>query len=133
MSEQITPFRIDIPEADIEDLRQRLRQTRWPEPETVGDWSQGVPLAYLRELCEYWLESYDWRRCEESLNRIPQFHTEIDGVDIHFLHVTSPQPGALGPARPPGLSRRTDSRPRCSHLRHYPSATSRSARRGARE
>jgi epoxide hydrolase len=95
MSEQITPFRIDIPEADIEDLRQRLRQTRWPEPETVGDWSQGVPLAYLRELCEYWLESYDWRRCEESLNRIPQFHTEIDGVDIHFLHVTSPQPGAL--------------------------------------
>jgi epoxide hydrolase len=95
MSEQITPFRIDIPEADLEDLRQRLRQTRWPEPATVGDWSQGVPLAYLRQLCDYWLESYNWRRCEESLNRIPQFRTKIDGVDIYFLHVASPQPGAL--------------------------------------
>ena len=95
MSQQITPFRIDIPEADLDDLRQRLRLTRWPEPETVGDWSQGVPLAYVRELCEYWLESYDWRACEASLNALPQFRTGIDGVDVHFLHVTSPEPGAL--------------------------------------
>ncbi len=95
MSEQIAPFRIEIPEADLEDLRQRLRLTRWPEPETVDDWSQGVPLVYVRELCNYWLESYDWRACEASLNRFPQFRTEVDGVDIHFLHVASPQPGAL--------------------------------------
>jgi pimeloyl-ACP methyl ester carboxylesterase len=95
MSEEITPFRIDIPEADLEDLRQRLRLTRWPDPETVDDWSQGVPLAYLRELCGYWLDSYDWRACEQSLNRLPQFRTEIDGVPIHFLHVTSPQPDAM--------------------------------------
>jgi epoxide hydrolase len=95
MSEQITPFRMEIPEADLEDLRQRLRLTRWPEPETVDDWSQGVPLVYVRELCNYWLESYDWRACEASLNRFPQFRTEVDGVDIHFLHVASPQQGAL--------------------------------------
>jgi epoxide hydrolase len=95
MSEQITPFRIDIPEADLEDLRRRLRQTRWPEAEPVDDWSQGVPLAYVRDLCDYWLDSYNWRACEASLNRFPQFRTQIDGVDIHFLHVASPQPGAL--------------------------------------
>jgi epoxide hydrolase len=95
MSEQITPFRIEIPEADLDDLRRRLRLTRWPEPETVDDWSQGVPLAYMRELCDYWLQSYDWRACETSLNRFPQFRTEIDGVGIHFLHVASPEPGAL--------------------------------------
>jgi pimeloyl-ACP methyl ester carboxylesterase len=95
MSEQITPFRIDIPEADLEDLRQRLRLTRWPEPQTVDDWSQGVPLAYLRQLCSYWRESYDWRRCEASLNQFPQFRTEIDGLGIHFLHVRSPEAGAL--------------------------------------
>jgi len=95
MSELITPFRIDIPEADLEDLRLRLRLTRWPEPETVDDWSQGVPLTYVRELCDYWLEHYDWRACETSLNRFPQFRTEIDGVDIHFLHVNSPEPDAV--------------------------------------
>jgi pimeloyl-ACP methyl ester carboxylesterase len=95
MSEEVTPFRIDIPEADLEDLRQRLRLTRWPDPETVDDWSQGVPLAYLRELCDYWLDGYDWRACEQSLNRFPQFCTEIDGVPIHFLHITSPQPDAM--------------------------------------
>jgi pimeloyl-ACP methyl ester carboxylesterase len=95
MSEQITPFQIDIPETDLEDLRRRLRQTRWPEAEPVDDWSQGVPLAYVRDLCDYWLDSYDWRACEQSLNRFPQFRTQIDGVDLHFLHVASPQPGAL--------------------------------------
>ncbi len=95
MSEEITPFRVEIPEADLDDLRQRLRRTRWPDPETVGDWSQGIPLAYTRALCEYWLEHYDWRACEASLNRFPQFRTEIDGVGIHFLHVRSPHENAL--------------------------------------
>jgi epoxide hydrolase len=95
MSAEIRPFRIEIPESDLDDLRQRLRQTRWPDTQTVEDWSQGVPLAYARDLCEYWLESYDWRACEDSLNRFPQFRTEIDGLGIHFLHVRSPHEGAL--------------------------------------
>ncbi len=95
MSDDITPFRIEIPEADLDDLRQRLRQTRWPDAETVGDWSQGIPLAYTRDLCEYWLSGYDWRACEASLNQFPQFRTRIDGLDIHFLHVRSPHENAL--------------------------------------
>jgi epoxide hydrolase len=95
MSDEIIPFRIEIPDADLEDLRQRLRRTRWPEPETVDDWSQGIPLDYTRRLCEYWLEQYDWRAAEARLNRFPQFLTEIDGLDIHFLHVRSPHEGAL--------------------------------------
>jgi len=95
MSAEIIPFRIQIPEADLDDLRQRLRRTRWPDPETVHDWSQGIPLSYTRDLCQYWLERYDWRACEASLNRFPQFRTSIDGLDIHFLHVRSPQAGAL--------------------------------------
>ena len=92
---EVTPFRVEIPEADLDDLRERLLRTRWPEPETVNDWSQGVPLAYLRELCEYWATRYDWRATEARLNRLPQFRTEIDGVGIHFLHVRSPHPDAL--------------------------------------
>jgi pimeloyl-ACP methyl ester carboxylesterase len=95
MSDDMTSFRIDIPEADLDDLRERLRRTRWPEPETVDDWSQGTPLAYARELCEYWLEQYDWRASEARLNRFPQFRTEIDGLDIHFVHVRSPHEGAV--------------------------------------
>ena len=95
MSDEITPFRIDIPDADLDDLRQRLRQTRWPDPETVDDWSQGIPLAYVRDLCGYWLDGYDWRASEAGLNRFPQFRTEIDGVGIHFVHARSPEDGAL--------------------------------------
>src|ERR1700756_4352583 len=95
MSPEIAPFRIDIPESDLDDLRQRLRRTRWPDAETVDDWSQGIPLSYTRDLCEYWLERYDWRACEASLNRFPQFRTSIDDLDIHFLHVRSPEAGAL--------------------------------------
>jgi epoxide hydrolase len=94
MSDGITPFRIEVPEADLDDLRRRLQQTRWPEAEVVGDWSQGIPLAYTRSLCEYWRDGYDWRACEAGLNKFPQFRTEIDGLDIHFLHVRSPQEGA---------------------------------------
>jgi pimeloyl-ACP methyl ester carboxylesterase len=89
MSKDIRPFRIEVPDAELDDLRRRLRQTRWPEPESVDDWSQGTPLAYTRALCDYWLTGYDWRAGEARLNRFAQFRTEIDGVDIHFIHVRS--------------------------------------------
>jgi epoxide hydrolase len=84
-----------VPEAALDDLRARLRGTRWPEAETVGDWSQGVPLAYLRELCGYWAEEYDWRATEARLNALPQFRTEIDGLGIHLIHVRSSREDAL--------------------------------------
>ena len=89
------PFRIEVSEADLRDLRQRLKQTRWPEPETVKDWSQGVPLVYLRELCSYWGEGYDWHATEARLNALPQFRTVLDGLGIHFLHIRSPHAEAL--------------------------------------
>jgi epoxide hydrolase len=92
---EVVPFRIDIPEDELADLRRRLRQTRWPEREPVADWSQGVPLAYLRDLCGYWADGYDWRATETRLNALPQFRTVIDGLAIHFIHVRSPRPDAL--------------------------------------
>ncbi len=95
MRDPVRPFRIEIPEADLVDLRDRLARTRWPEPETVDDWSQGIPLAYTRELCDYWATRYDWRATEARLNALPQFLTTIDDLDIHFLHVRSPVDGAL--------------------------------------
>ncbi len=95
MSDEVTPFRAEVSEADLHDLRERLKRTRWPEAETVTDWSQGVPLTYLRELCRYWAEEYDWRATEARLNDIPQFRTQIDGLGIHFLHVRSPHTDAL--------------------------------------
>jgi pimeloyl-ACP methyl ester carboxylesterase len=95
MSDEVRPFRIEIPESDLRDLRERLERTRWPEPETVSDWSQGVPLSYTQALCRYWAERYDWRATETRLNALPQFRTEIDGLGIHFIHVRSPHPGAL--------------------------------------
>jgi pimeloyl-ACP methyl ester carboxylesterase len=91
----VEPFRIDVPEAELDDLRERLRAARWPEHETVGDWSQGVPLEYMRELCAHWAGRYDWRATEVRLNALPQFRTEIDGLGIHFIHVRSPHPGAM--------------------------------------
>jgi pimeloyl-ACP methyl ester carboxylesterase len=92
----IRPFRLDVPEAELDDLRERLRRTRWPEAETVEDWSQGMPLAYLQELCRYWADDYDWRALEARLNGpLPQFRTEIDGLGIHFLHVRSQHDDAL--------------------------------------
>jgi epoxide hydrolase len=91
----IAPFRIATPDAQLADLRDRLRTTRWPEAETVDDWSQGIPLAYVKELCRYWSDEYDWRQTESRLNSIPQFTTELDGLKVHFLHVRSPHPGAL--------------------------------------
>jgi epoxide hydrolase len=90
----VRPFRIAVPDAVLDDLHRRLHATRWPEPATVDDWSQGVPLDYLREVCAYWADGYDWRAREAALNRFPQFTTELDGLDVHLLHVPSPHPGA---------------------------------------
>jgi pimeloyl-ACP methyl ester carboxylesterase len=94
-SDEVTPFRIEVAEEALADLRARLAGTRWPEAETVPDWSQGVPLAYLQELCRYWADGYDWRATERRLNDLPQFRTELEGLGIHFLHVRSPHPDAL--------------------------------------
>jgi pimeloyl-ACP methyl ester carboxylesterase len=95
MAQTIAPFRISASDAELDDLRRRLRATRWPERETVDDWTQGIPLAYVREVCSYWAEKYDWRAREARLNRFPQFRTEVDGLGIHFIHARSPHPGAL--------------------------------------
>ena len=92
---EISPFALAVPEAALDDLRARLAQTRWPERETVSDWSQGTPLAELQALCEYWRGGYDWRKCEAKLNALGQYTTAIDGLEIHFLHVRSPNPDAL--------------------------------------
>jgi epoxide hydrolase len=94
-SDEVAPFRIEVPQDILGDLRARLAGTRWPEAETVADWSQGVPLGYLRELCRHWADGYDWRATEARLNRLPQFRTQIDGLGIHLLHVRSPHPDAL--------------------------------------
>jgi microsomal epoxide hydrolase len=90
------PFRIDIPQADLDDLDRRLAATRWPaEPPPGTGWDRGVPQDYLKELTDYWRTAYDWRAAEARLNQFPQFTTEIDGANVHFLHVRSPQPRAL--------------------------------------
>ncbi|XVQ06571.1 epoxide hydrolase family protein [Spirillospora sp. CA-255316] len=92
---RINPFRIDIPQADLDDLRDRLARTRWPDELPGTGWSYGVPSSYAKELAEYWQTEYDWRGQEAALNEYPQFTTEIDGQNIHFLHVRSPEPDAL--------------------------------------
>ena len=94
MTDEIRPFRISATDAELEDLRRRLQATRWPEREVVDDWSQGIPLAYVQEVCAYWAEKYDWRAREARLNGFDQFKTEIDGLDIHFVHVRSPHEDA---------------------------------------
>jgi Epoxide hydrolase N terminus len=91
----IRPFTVEIPEADLEDLRARIAATRFPEKETVADDSQGVPLALMQDLARYWATEYDWRKCEARLNAVPNFVTEIDGLDIHFIHVRSKHEDAL--------------------------------------
>ncbi|HET7094411.1 MAG TPA: epoxide hydrolase, partial [Thermomicrobiales bacterium] len=91
----IRPFQISVPQADLDDLRDRLARTRWPDEMPGVGWTQGVPLAYLRELAGYWRNGYDWRRHEARLNSFPQFTTTIDGQTIHFLHVRSPESDAL--------------------------------------
>jgi pimeloyl-ACP methyl ester carboxylesterase len=90
-----SPFRVDFDPGAISDLRRRLRATRWAEPATAPGWVQGPPLAYVRELCAYWADGYDWRAAERRLNRHPQFRTEIDGLGLHFLHARSPRPDAI--------------------------------------
>jgi pimeloyl-ACP methyl ester carboxylesterase len=92
---EIRPFRIEIPQADLEDLRSRLARTRWPARPRVDDWSRGVPVGYLRQLAAYWATGFDWRAQEAALNEIPQFTTIIDEQTIHFFHIRSPEPGAL--------------------------------------
>jgi epoxide hydrolase len=92
---QLRPFRIQIPQADLDDLHERLARTRWPDELPGAGWSRGVPLDYLRDLAEYWRTTYDWRGHEARLNEFPQFTTEIDGQNVHFLHVGSPAPDAL--------------------------------------
>ena len=94
MNDAITPFTVAIPQADLDDLVRRINHTRWPEKEVVEDWSQGIPLAYTRELAAYWAGEYDWRRWETRLNGYDGFVTEIDGIDIHFLHIRSPHENA---------------------------------------
>lgn len=91
----VTRFQIDVPESAIEDLKDRLRRTRWPESETPDDWSQGVPLAYAQEFCDYWANEYDWPARQQELNRCDQFIAPIQGLDVHFYHVTSPNPDAM--------------------------------------
>src|SRR4051794_32351044 len=102
----VRPFRIETPEADLDDLRARIVATRWPEKETVEDLSQGPRLATMQALARYWAEEYDWRKCEARLKALPHFITEIDGLDIHFIHVRSQHEDAFrsssptdGPAR----------------------------------
>ncbi|PRY10561.1 epoxide hydrolase family protein [Kineococcus rhizosphaerae] len=91
----VRPFTVDVPDSEVEDLRRRLRNTRWPDPETVPDWSQGVRSQNLRALVDHWAREYDWRRFETDLNRLPQFLTTLDGLDVHFLHVRSTNPDAM--------------------------------------
>ncbi len=86
---EIRKFQLEVTDAVLDDLKKRLSMTRWPNKETPEDWSQGIPLGYMKELCDYWQHEYDWRAREERLNRFPQFITEIDGVDIHFIHLPS--------------------------------------------
>src|SRR5512136_3367446 len=91
----VRPFRVNVPEAELTEMRRRIKATRWPERETVADQSQGVQLATVQALARYWATEYDWRKCEARLNALPQFITEIDGLDIHFIHVRSKHENAL--------------------------------------
>jgi pimeloyl-ACP methyl ester carboxylesterase len=91
----IRPFRVNVPDAELAELRRRIQATRWPDKETVGDVNQGVQLATVQKLAKHWASDYDWRKCEARLNALPQFVTEIDGLDIHFIHVRSKHPNAL--------------------------------------
>src|SRR5437764_15100200 len=91
----VRPFRFNVPEAELTELRRRINATKWPERETVADQSQGVQLATMQKLARYWGADYDFRRFEARLNALPQFMTEVDGLDIHFIHVKSPHENAL--------------------------------------
>jgi hypothetical protein len=94
-SDQIRPFKVNVPEAELADLRRRIDATKWPDRETVTDASQGVQFATMQKLTRYWTTEYDWRKVEARLNALPQFITGIDGLDIHFIHVRSKHENAL--------------------------------------
>ena len=95
MKNSIRAFQINIPENELNQLSERLKNTRWPDAETVSSWDQGIPLAYAKSLANYWINEYDWRRCEKMLNQWPNYMTSIDDIDIHFIHKPSPHPDAL--------------------------------------
>ena len=95
MAHAIEPFHLAVAQSELDDLKRRLIDTRWPDKETVDDASQGPPLAKIRALADHWRDSYDWRSCERLLNSFGQLRTEIDGLGIHFLHIRSPEPDAL--------------------------------------
>jgi hypothetical protein len=100
----IRPFEIHVPEAELSELRRRINNTKWPERETVTDATQGVQLATTQALARYWGTEYDWRKCEARLNALPQFITEIDGLDIHFIHVRSKHENASSRTAVPARS-----------------------------
>ena len=106
---QTRPFRIEVPQTDVDDLRERLARTRWPAELHGVDWSRGVPLGYLQELAAYWRTEYDWRAHEASLNGFAQFTTTIDGQNIHFLHVRSPSRTRCPSSSPTGTRARSPS------------------------
>jgi epoxide hydrolase len=91
----LEPFRIEVPDAELVDLRRRLSAARWPTPETVSDWSHGLPLGVLRQLCEHWRTAYDWRATERRLNKLPHYQTATDGLSVHFIHVRSAAADAI--------------------------------------
>jgi len=103
MAGAIRPFCIDVSDDVLADLKERLRRTRWPDAELVRDWSQGAPLKWIKDICQYWTDTYNWRSRETQLNRFDQFTSEIDGLDIHFVHVRSKEPSALPVRRCRGL------------------------------
>jgi hypothetical protein len=95
MSDDIRPFRVEVPDADLDDLRDRLARTRWPDQIPGSGWGYGTDLAYLQDLCAYWQTKFDWRAQEDRFNRWPHFLTDIDGQQIHFIHARSDDPDAL--------------------------------------
>ena len=101
---EVRHFQVDVSDEALDDLRKRITATNWPEKEPVADDSQGFPLALIQELARYWATDYDWRTCEARLNELPQFITEIDGLDIHFIHVLRPR-GCAAARRQPRLAR----------------------------
>jgi hypothetical protein len=104
MTSSVKPFCIAVGDGVLDDLKSRLQKTRWPEAELVDDWSQGTPLKWVQEVCRYWAQDYDWRRREALLNRFAQFTTEIDGLDIHFAHLTPRRCRSSSPMAGRGLS-----------------------------
>jgi len=94
-SNKVLPFKVNFSKRELDDLKHRIRETRWPDKETVNDQSQGVQLATMQKLARYWATDYDWRKAEAKLNALPQFKTNIDGLDIYFIHVRSKVPNAL--------------------------------------